>query len=148
MALAIAACASDKKALDILLINMKKMSSVCNYFVIASGTSTTHVRAISDNIVKGLSERGQKSWHVEGEREASWILLDYGDVVAHIFLEDKREFYSLERLWAEAPQEAFAEKAPKARPKSTRPKPKRKVKPAARRNKKKAGRRKSGKRKR
>jgi len=124
---------------------MKKMSSVCNYFVIASGTSTTHVRAISDNIIKKLAERGQKAWHVEGEREASWILLDYGDVVAHIFLEDKREFYSLERLWADAPQEAFAESPPKARPRS-RPRPKRKVKKAIVRKVKKAGRRKSGKR--
>lgn len=118
---------------------MKKMSSVCNYFVIASGTSTTHVRAISDNIIKKLAELGQKSWHVEGEREASWILLDYGDVVVHIFLEDKREFYSLERLWADAPQEAFAEKKPKAKP-QYRPKPKRKKKVAkrhaARRNRK------------
>jgi len=147
LALALAACASDKKALDILLINMKKMSGVCNYFVIASGTSTTHVRAISDNIIKRLAELGQKSWHVEGEREASWILLDYGDVVAHIFLEDKREYYSLERLWADAPQEAFVEKKPKAKAKPrSRYKPKRKVKKAVTRKAKKSGRRKSGKR--
>ena len=139
MALAVSACASDKKALDILIINMKKMSSVCNYFVIASGTSTTHVRAISDSIIKKLAERGQKSWHVEGEREASWILLDYGDVVAHIFLEDKREFYSLERLWADAPQEAFKEKlapAPKRKAKLKRKKKKVMKRNAVRRNRK------------
>ena len=110
MALAIAGAVSDKKALDIVIVNMKKMSSVCNYFVIASGTSTTHVRALSDNIIKELKSRGEALWHVEGEREASWILLDFGDVVCHIFLEETRKFYNLEGLWNEAPQERFKEK--------------------------------------
>ena len=107
--------ASDKKALDILIINMKKMSSVCDYFVIASGTSTTHVRALSDNIIRELKGKGQSLWHVEGEREASWILLDFGDVVCHLFLEDTRKFYDLEGLWSEAPQERFEERRPKKR---------------------------------
>ncbi len=88
---------------------MKKMSSVCDWFVIASATSTTHARAIADNIVKKLVEKRQRPWHVEGEREASWILLDYGDVVAHIFLEETRAFYDLEKLWGGAPQERFKE---------------------------------------
>lgn len=121
------------------------MSSVCNYFVIASGTSTTHVRAISDNIIKKLAERGEKAWHVEGEREASWILLDYGDVVAHIFLEDKRQFYSLERLWAGAPQEAFSESAPKAKLRAARPKKKRSLKKTAKRRAGKAAKKKERK---
>ncbi|MCX5685884.1 MAG: ribosome silencing factor [Candidatus Omnitrophica bacterium] len=114
-ALAIAGAASDKKALDIVLVKMKKMSSVCDWFVIASGTSTTHTRAIADNIVKKLKEKREKLWHKEGEREASWILLDYGDVVAHIFLEETRAFYDLERLWGDAPQERFKERKPKKR---------------------------------
>ena len=92
---------------------MKKMSSVCDWFVIASGTSTTHTRAIADNIVKKLKEKREKLWHREGEREASWILLDYGDVVAHIFLEETRAFYDLEKLWSDAPQERFKERKPK-----------------------------------
>ncbi|MDD5428112.1 MAG: ribosome silencing factor [Candidatus Omnitrophica bacterium] len=117
MALAIAGAASDKKALDIIIVKMKKMSSVCDYFVIASGTSTTHVRALSDNIIKQLKERGQPLWHSEGEREASWILLDFGDVVCHLFLEDTREFYNLEDLWKKAPQERFKEPKPKTKPK-------------------------------
>ncbi len=107
MALAIAGAASDKKALDIVIMKMRKMSSVCDYFVIASGTSTTHVRALSDNITKKLKEKGQSLWHSEGEREASWILLDFGDVVCHLFLKETRVFYNLEGLWGKAPQEHF-----------------------------------------
>lgn len=85
------------------------MSSVCDWFVIASGTSTTHVRAIADNIVKKLKIKRQNPWHLEGRREASWILLDYGDVVCHIFLEETRSFYDLEKLWSDAPQERYKE---------------------------------------
>lgn len=98
-ALAMAGACSDKKALDIVTIDMKKMSSVCDYFVIASGASTTQVRAIADNIVKKLKEKNEKAWHVEGQAEALWILLDYGDVVGHIFLEETRRYYDLEQLW-------------------------------------------------
>ena len=92
---------------------MKKMSSVCDYFVVASGTSTTHVRALSDNIIRELKRKGQSLWHVEGEREASWILLDFGDVVCHLFLEETRAFYNLEELWSKAPQEHYEERRPK-----------------------------------
>lgn len=91
---------------------MKKMSGVCDYFVIASGASTTQVRAISDHIRDQLHNAREKLWHVEGEREASWLLLDYGDVVVHIFLEPTRRFYDLERLWGDAPQSRFKEKEP------------------------------------
>ncbi len=89
---------------------MRKMSGVCDHFVIASGASTTQVRAIADNIRKALKEKYEKLWHIEGEREALWILLDYGDVVAHIFLDQTRRFYDLERLWSDAPQEHFKER--------------------------------------
>lgn len=116
---------------------MKKMSSVCNYFVIASGTSTTHVRALAEHIEKKLKEKGQGLWHIEGAREASWVLLDYGDVVAHIFLEETRRYYNLEHLWSDAPQERFEELAGR-RVKKVRPaprKPKRKVRVSDRRKK-------------
>lgn len=92
---------------------MRKVSSVCDYFVIASGTSTTHVNAIADAIEKRMASQGQRLWHVEGAREASWVLLDFSDVVAHIFLEETRRFYSLERLWGDAPQARFGEKRAK-----------------------------------
>ena len=120
--MAIAGAASDKKALDIVIIKMKKMSSVCDYFVIASGASTTQVRAIADHIQEKLAEVLQKRWHIEGEREASWILLDYGDVVAHIFLEDTRRFYDLERLWGKAPPRK--KPAPRTRKKTRKKKKK------------------------
>jgi ribosome-associated protein len=110
-ALAIAGASSEKKALDITIVDMRKMSSVCSYFVIASGTSTTQVRAIADNIERRLKEKQERIWHAEGEREALWILLDAGDVVAHVFLDQTRRFYDLERLWADAPQERFREGA-------------------------------------
>ena len=92
---------------------MKKMSSVCDWFVIASGTSTPHVRAIADNIIKVLKEKRLNPWHVEGRREASWILVDYGDVVCHVFLEDTRSYYNLEKLWSSAPMERYKESVKK-----------------------------------
>ena len=116
--LAVVNASSDKKALDIVTIDMRKMSSVCDYFVIASGTSTTQVRAIADHIARQLKEKGERIWHMEGAREAIWILLDCGDVVCHIFLDQTRRFYDLERLWSDAPQTRFKESAPKKRPKT------------------------------
>lgn len=110
-----AKAASDKKALDISILDMRKIPSVCDYFLIASGTSTTQVKAISENIIEKLKIRGERVWHTEGEREALWILLDYGDVVAHIFQEDTRRFYELERLWGDVPIKKFREEAGKIR---------------------------------
>ena len=104
--------ASDKKGIDIVTIKMRKISGICDYFVVVSGTSTTHVRAISDNIVRQLSQKGAHPRHVEGEREASWILVDFGDVVGHVFLEKTRKYYDLEELWAKAPQVRFEEPKP------------------------------------
>lgn len=105
-----AKAASDKKALDISILDMRKIPSVCDFFLIASGTSTTQVRAISDNIIEKLELKGERVWHTEGEREALWVLLDYGDVVAHIFQEDTRRFYELERLWGDVPVKKFKDK--------------------------------------
>ena len=104
-----ATAASDKKGHRIITVDMRKMSSVCDYFVIAGGTSTTHIRAIADNMIKEMKAKGEKLWHVEGEREAAWILIDFGDVVGHVFLNETRKFYDLERLWRDAPQARFAE---------------------------------------
>lgn len=111
-----AGAASDKKGRDIVIIKMRKISGICDYFVISGGTSTTQVRAIADNIVKMLKEKGERLKHIEGEREASWILVDFGDVVGHVFLEKTRKFYDLERLWSKAPQEKFEETVPNKRP--------------------------------
>jgi ribosome-associated protein len=116
--LAIVKAASDKKALDIVTLDMRKFPSVSNYFVIASGSSTTQVRAISENIADVLKEKGQRVWHAEGAREALWVLLDCGDVVAHVFLEETRRFYGLEKLWGALPKKMLRKAKAKRRAKA------------------------------
>ena len=120
--------ASDKKALDIVIIDMRKASGICDYFVIASGASTTQVRAIADNIAKTLKTSKGRLRHIEGEREALWILLDYGDVVGHVFLDTTRRFYDLERLWGDAPQERFKERKIVKKTKKRKPISRKKIK--------------------
>lgn len=105
----IAAAANDKKAKDILLLNMEGLSPVTDFYVICSAGNSTLVKAIADNIEDKLAETGVHPTHKEGYGDARWVLLDYGDVVAHVFLEEERDFYNLEQLWADAPSEAFVE---------------------------------------
>jgi ribosome-associated protein len=97
--------ALSKKGYDVKILKMKKISSVCDYFVIASGDVDIHVKAIAEAIDEGLLEKGIKPWHKEGLKGARWILLDYVDVVVHIFQKSVREFYALEKLWGDAPVE-------------------------------------------
>lgn len=105
----IAAAANDKKAKDILLLNMEGLSPVTDFYVICSAGNSTLVKAIADNIKDKLAEAGVHPTHKEGYADARWVLLDYGDVVAHVFLEEERDFYNLEQLWADAPSESFVE---------------------------------------
>ena len=105
----IAAAANDKKAKDILLLNMDGLSPVTDFYVICSAGNSTLVKAIADNIEDQLAEAGVHPTHKEGYADARWVLLDYGDVVAHVFLEEERDFYNLEQLWADAPSESFVE---------------------------------------
>lgn len=99
-----AKAASDKKARDIIIMDLEGISPVTDYFVICSANSTTQVQAIADNVEEQLAEQGFKLLHREGYREARWILLDYGNCVAHVFVEEDRQFYNLERLWGDAKQ--------------------------------------------
>lgn len=94
-----ARAADDKKAKDIVLIEVEAVSSVTDYFVVCTGSSTTQVKAIADAITAGMEEEGYVEPRTEGGREGRWILLDYGTVVVHVMLDEEREFYSLERLW-------------------------------------------------
>ena len=103
MSQAICAAASDKKARDIVVMDMKNLMSSTDYFMGCSAPTATQVRAIADNIEEKMDEAGIHFNHKEGYREGEWILLDYGDVVAHIFRQEAREYYALERLWGEAP---------------------------------------------
>lgn len=97
--------ASDKKASDIVLLRTAEITTMADYFVIASGRSETQVQALSKAIVDELREEGIKPIGVEG-RSSRWVLLDYGSVIVHLFAPEEREYYGLERLWSEATQVA------------------------------------------
>ncbi len=90
---------SDKKAQDIVILDVKEQTVVCSYFVVASGKSTTQVRALCEACEEELKKRGEQPLRSEGVREGRWGVLDYGDVVVHVFNEESRLFYYLERLW-------------------------------------------------
>ena len=92
-----------------VILDMKKVSNFTDFSVIASGTSKPQVQAIADGIEEALSKKELSLWHLEGYREAQWIAMDYGDVIAHLFLQEKRDFYRLERLWGEAPRSTLTD---------------------------------------
>ena len=104
-----ARAALDRKANNVVVLDLRGLSSVTDFFVICSGNSDTHVEGIADIIKEKMHEHGVKLWHREGERKATWILLDYIDVIVHIFTENERELYSLERLWGDAPKATYDE---------------------------------------
>ncbi len=97
----------EKKAKDLVVLNVKEISAFTDYFIICSGTSDRQVRAIASHIRESLKKAGLIPLGVEGEKEGKWILLDYDDVIVHVFLEAIRTFYDLERLWSEAPRIAI-----------------------------------------
>ena len=94
----------SKKGMDIRVLKIDKVSSLADYFIICTGTSNTHVRTLCDYAEYVLEELGEPMLGREGHRGNSWELLDYGTIVVHVFTEEAREFYSLERLWADAEQ--------------------------------------------
>ena len=94
----------EKKGLDIKLLKIDKVSSLADYFLICTGTSNTHVRTLCDYAEYTLEQLGEKLLGREGHRGNSWELLDYGSLVVHIFTQEAREFYALERLWADGEQ--------------------------------------------
>jgi ribosome-associated protein len=96
--------ASDKKASDIVLLRTADVTSMADYFVIASGRSERQVQALSHAIVDELRDEGIKPLGVEGQSSARWVLLDYGSVIVHLFAPEEREYYGLERLWSNATQ--------------------------------------------
>ncbi len=98
-----------KKGLDILLMDLRGISDVADYFVLCTGTSEQHVRALSDDVVQTRKESGDAPWHVEGYTTQRWILVDFVDIVVHVFRQEAREFYSLERLWGDAECSTFAD---------------------------------------
>ncbi len=99
----IVATLDSKKATDIKSLEITELTAVADYFVIATGTSGTHIRALSDEVQDALTKQGVEPRNVEG-KSTGWILLDYGTVVVHVFTPDQRELYSLEHLWGDAKQ--------------------------------------------
>lgn len=91
----------NKKAMDLELIETKELTIVSDYFIIASGTSNTHVRALADEVEEEMKKLGVEPDHIEG-RATGWILLDYGCVLVHVFDPQSREYYNLDRLWGDA----------------------------------------------
>lgn len=103
----------DKKGQDIKIIDIHNVSVIADYFVIASGTNSNQVQAIVDNVEEQLGRGGFEAKQIEGNRNSSWILMDYGDVIVHVFDEENRLFYDLERIWRDGKvleMDAFLEK--------------------------------------
>jgi ribosome-associated protein len=94
--------AEDKKALDVVVLDLRKTGGFTDYFVICSAGNPRQIRAIADNVLETLAAEGVKPAHVEGYDRSEWVLLDYFDFVVHIFARETRVFYGLERLWGNA----------------------------------------------
>ena len=101
-ALKIVEIAQDHKAIDPVVLDLRKVSNFCDFFVVLTGTSHPHIRAIADGIKAGLKKQGIRNIHLEGYRQSRWIVLDYASVIVHIFDEESRYYYDLEHLWADA----------------------------------------------
>lgn len=101
------AAVQEKKAQDVLVMDMQKTFPITDFFLIASGTSSTQVKAIADSIEEKMEEAGLPCLHKEGYREGRWVLLDYGYFVAHVFVNEERQFYNLEQLWSSAPTQHY-----------------------------------------
>ena len=101
----------SKKGYDVTLIDLKKVASFADYFIICSADSDVQVKAIADEVEKSLKDEGIKCWHKEGYTALKWVLLDYVDVVVHVFQRESRLFYNLEKLWGDAPSEFLTDPA-------------------------------------
>ena len=101
-ALKIVSIAEEKKAVDPVILDVRKISTFCDFFVIITGTSQMHIRSIADGIEEEMKKHGVRCNHREGDYESRWLVLDYASVVVHIFDEEMRGFYDLEHLWADA----------------------------------------------
>jgi ribosome-associated protein len=108
LALTLAEAADDRKGADILILNVQDICYLTDYFVIVTGFSRTQVRALADAMQKATVEHCHRApTHVEGQSESNWIVLDYGDAIAHIMMPDSRQFYSLEAFWGHAERFSF-----------------------------------------
>lgn len=95
--------ASERNAADVKLLDIRKLTTIADFFVICTATSTVHVRALADEVMMGMKEDVNRRGRVEGAPSDGWMIVDFGDVMVHIFVEEKRSYYALEELWADAP---------------------------------------------
>ncbi|MDO4582410.1 MAG: ribosome silencing factor [Bacillota bacterium] len=102
-----AAWGAEKKARDIAALKLSELTLICDYFLLMTAANNRNAQAICDYIVEQAKAAGQPPLRIEGYRDARWILLDFGSVIIHIFIEEERQFYSLERLWSDAPLQKF-----------------------------------------
>lgn len=94
----------DKKGREPLLLDLRGITLIADFFLLCHGTSGVHVRALADAVVERLAGKGIKPYGIEGYGQGRWVLLDFGDLMVHVFSQEEREFYGLERLWGDAPQ--------------------------------------------
>jgi len=93
----------NKKGYDVKILDLRKLTTITDYFIICSGDSDTQVKAIADEVDKQMRSEGVRSWHTEGYRTLNWVLIDFVDIVVHVFKKESREYYNLEKLWGDAP---------------------------------------------
>jgi ribosome-associated protein len=105
----VAALALSKKAENVISLDLRGLTTTCDFFVICEGSTDVHVKAIADAIVDGLAQVGEKAWHTEGYEAKRWILIDLVNVVVHVFDRETRDYYQLERLWGDAALERYAD---------------------------------------
>ncbi len=110
----------EKKGTDVKIIDLRNVTSVTDYFIICSADSDTQVKAIADHIEKSLKDEGEKVWHKEGYSALQWVLLDFVDFVVHVFRNETRNIYNLEKLWGDAPIIDVEDKPVKTKKTSTR----------------------------
>ncbi len=106
----------DKQAMDVIILDLRKVTAIADFFVIGSGSVDVHVKAVVDHVERSLksTRKPLRPLHTEGYNHLNWVLMDYGDVVVHMFQPDARAFYQLEKLWGDAPTEYVEEILPSA----------------------------------
>jgi ribosome-associated protein len=111
LALELIGLLQEKKGTDLLLLDLRRTSPLSDFFIVCTAQSPLHAQALADHLLFAMKHQGRPADHIEGHDSSQWILIDFFDVVVHIFLPDVRQFYGLERLWGDMPQRRFSENA-------------------------------------
>ena len=102
MAVLLAKALDSKKGQDVKVLKTEELTTLCDYFVLCTATSNTQIKAMSDACEEEMEKRGEQAHHIEGHRDGTWLLMDFSSVVVHVFTDEARKFYDLERLWGDA----------------------------------------------